>query len=821
MGFTTVADELQLIIMEHEPDIIVLTETKFVKDQHGSASIRQPFMNKYKIFCSSVSASTRERKEIRSKDDRQNLHQRSGSGGVLMAVHNRWQPEATAQVHAHYHDPYLVSHVLGVTLSTSSRSRCEVFGVYMPADGKRRQQIYNYLKKHANYPNTILMGDWNADPHRTPATTADQRHCQFLATHNNFGPCTQALATYCSSQASFSNLDHIILSKEISDHEHHLRLLDSTGSSDHFPLLMQLAHRDLLTVLHRDPAPPYRQRLIHPVPKAALHAFKDTATCKLALKFEHLTNLAEAHEAVELEEHMRLLHLLLSTDVMQLARDVLPFTQERLKLQRYFMPRCLKNQLEQLITQGRLLQKCRTLYLKRKASLTADHDEGKLAPIRQHLLHAYAGSACPCPPPDSGTAVDQADNAEAWRIWHLDCRRQLDLLKSARAKLRQENAMQNKEKARRQFQQLFNTNQARANKIINNQGSKGSSLSALLDEQGRLITSLEGRLQLAHTYYQKLATVPTNRASGQLPWAMDLDSYIIRTEAALALAPKVSVLDMMSDPNRFARIVRNLSDKKAPGPDGIPNEILKWLPDQGLDVLHGSLLQLYRTGTAPDFMKDSDTVPIHKAKDPTDLRNKRPITLANTTTKLYTAMLADCIQEFCTAHDILTDSQEGFRTGKGTMRQLQTVVNMLTDAKLLKQDIYALFIDFSSAFNTVYHDKLWHTMQMLGFEQQCIDAVRSLYTGASTSILVDGHKTEPVVTRCKGIPWMLGPTLRLPISLHSPPLNPTAQYRWTPQSALQRARSGEISALQPAKIARITGIRTRDHLDTKLSSKPL
>ena len=138
-------------------------------------------------------------------------------------------------------------------------------------------------------------------------------------------------------------------------------------------------------------------------------------------------------------------------------------------------------------------------------------------------------------------------------------------------------------------------------------------------------------------------------------------------------------------------------------------------------------------------------MPIHKAKEQADLHNKRPITLANTATKLYTALLADCMQEFCTAHDILTDSQEGFRTGKGTMRQLQTVVNVLTDAKLLKQDIFALFIDFSSAFNTVYYDKnLWLTMEMLGFERQCISAVRSLYTGASTSILIDGHKTAPV-----------------------------------------------------------------------------
>ena len=232
-----------------------------------------------------------------------------------------------------------------------------------------------------------------------------------------------------------------------------------------------------------------------------------------------------------------------------------------------------------------------------------------------------------------------------------------------------------------------------------------------------MVTSLDGCLELAHAFYQKLATAPENRNEGPLPWTLDLDSYTITTEASIR-APKVSILAMLEDPNTFARIIRNLSDEKAPGPDGIPNEVLKWLPEQGLDMLHASFVQLYRTGTAPDFMRESDTVPIHKAKEQADLRNKRPNTLANTATKLYTALLADCIQEFCTAHDILTDSQEGFRTGKGTMRQLQTVVHMLTDAKLLEQDIFALFIYFSSAFNTVYHDKLWLTMEMLGFERQ-------------------------------------------------------------------------------------------------------
>ena len=120
MGFTTMTDELELIIGEQDPDIIVLTEAKFVRDQHGSASIRKPFLGKHNIFCSSVAASTRAQKLIRNKEDRQILHQRSGAGGVLLAVHNRWQPEASVHLHTHSQEPWLASYAIGVTAPTQA-----------------------------------------------------------------------------------------------------------------------------------------------------------------------------------------------------------------------------------------------------------------------------------------------------------------------------------------------------------------------------------------------------------------------------------------------------------------------------------------------------------------------------------------------------------------------------------------------------------------------------------------------------------------------------------------------------------------------------
>ena len=112
MGFTTIVDELQQIVSEREPDLIVLTETKFVKQQHGIFSIKKPFMGMYKLFCSSVLMPDRKGNQVGNRDDRSSLHERSGLGGVLIAIHMRWQPDAFAKVHAHDREPHLASHVV-------------------------------------------------------------------------------------------------------------------------------------------------------------------------------------------------------------------------------------------------------------------------------------------------------------------------------------------------------------------------------------------------------------------------------------------------------------------------------------------------------------------------------------------------------------------------------------------------------------------------------------------------------------------------------------------------------------------------------------
>jgi hypothetical protein len=68
----------------------------------------------------------------------------------------------------------------------------------------------------------------------------------------------------------------------------------------------------------------------------------------------------------------------------------------------------------------------------------------------------------------------------------------------------------------------------------------------------------------------------------------------------------------------------------------------------------------------------------------------------------------------------------------------------LEDAKLTKQDIYLLMVDFSEAFDTIDHDKLLHIMYDLGFPTDAIEVTKNLYTGATTTIQTPHGNTPPI-----------------------------------------------------------------------------
>ena len=174
--------------------------------------------------------------------------------------------------------------------------------------------------------------------------------------------------------------------------------------------------------------------------------------------------------------------------------------------------------------------------------------------------------------------------------------------------------------------------------------------------------------------------------------------FDIETDVGKHGIPKICIEDHIRDKPVLQKVLSHLSNIKTPGPDEIPNELLKHLRASMQDAIHQLFILMWMTSTTPHAWKQSETILLHKKNDETLLEKYRPIALANTMYKLWTGLIKECLNMYADHYNILSNSQKGFRRYRNTMRQLHTLVNVLSDAKLSEQNLFMLYIDFSSAF---------------------------------------------------------------------------------------------------------------------------
>ncbi|KAJ9535022.1 hypothetical protein QJQ45_029710, partial [Haematococcus lacustris] len=305
--------------------------------------------------------------------------------------------------------------------------------------------------------------------------------------------------------------------------------------------------------------------------------------------------------------------------------------------------------------------------------------------------------------------------------------------------------------ARLRMQHLISTQPKKANKyILRPSRTDHKGLQALADPDTKNICTAPADLNriITAAYRQKL-TPPTpktghytNTQTRNYPWTRPkaADPFTLHTCQNIHWM-HTAIMDKAG----FQECISRLSGGKAPGPDGIENEIIKMLPWEMRDTIHQLFIIMWATGCTPTTWKTSDTCLLYKDKgQETDLNAYRPVGLANTIYKLWTSLITKALYEYAEANGMLSNCQAGFRSHRDTTQQLQMLVMALEDAKLAKVDIYALLVDFTSAFNTTCQDKLLWIMHDLGFPTDATDAVKDLYTGATTRFRTPYGPTDPV-----------------------------------------------------------------------------
>ena len=108
----------------------------------------------------------------------------------------------------------------------------------------------------------------------------------------------------------------------------------------------------------------------------------------------------------------------------------------------------------------------------------------------------------------------------------------------------------------------------------------------------------------------------------------------------------------------------------------------------------------------PELWKHPYAVPIYKSGDIEDVGNYPPISILSVLSKILEKIVATQLMKFLEDHNLLANSQHGFRSGLSTETALMKVNEYVYD-NIDKQKLYLLLLlDLSKAFDSVCHDNL-------------------------------------------------------------------------------------------------------------------
>ena len=167
-------------------------------------------------------------------------------------------------------------------------------------------------------------------------------------------------------------------------------------------------------------------------------------------------------------------------------------------------------------------------------------------------------------------------------------------------------------------------------------------------------------------------------------------------------------------PAEFLAAASNLSSSTATGPEKVAYPMLKHLPRSGMDLLLYIFNLSWFSHSFPSIWKTSSIIPIHKMGKPLDSpASFRPISLTSCVSKLFERIILSRLRFFLKSNSILSPRQTGFRPGGSTPDQILFLSQSISDGFNKSRPGYRTIlstIDFSKAFDSVWHPALFHKL---------------------------------------------------------------------------------------------------------------
>lgn len=200
------------------------------------------------------------------------------------------------------------------------------------------------------------------------------------------------------------------------------------------------------------------------------------------------------------------------------------------------------------------------------------------------------------------------------------------------------------------------------------------------------------------------------------------------------------------------KILHSLKNGKSPGPDGISNSFYKWLPPEWIGYLTSVFNKVFREGIVPEDWCCSEVFLLYKKGNPLDPLNYRGISLSNSVTKIFTALISARLTSWCEQCNVLPELQGGFRSSRSCEDNVFTLhARVAVELSKPKGKLYAAFIDFRRAFVSVSHSLLWDSLYKTGVSGKIIRVLQNLYQRAGMKIKLDANSRSKRIDVTEGV----------------------------------------------------------------------